>query len=420
MEQEQEQLTSTSSSVGRKVYITRIPLHFTEDIVKRIVIDKLCEQEEKIGGGDDGTVVESIELVYPRDEGADDGNKKKDKRENESSDQPKKEHRGFGFMTFTSATYCEKALGLKTIKGGKKPTSKRLHTMHIRPYIQTTDKDDDNTKATTGGTDHNICYLWSLHRCPYGEKCKFEHVGDGGCIPEKDDGPDLLGKKKKGKCFAYKKNGKCPKGDDCPFSHDFAPKSNAIKQQERLNETSSSKNGIIDDKSQKDCINWKTKGKCRKGEKCPFRHDPELQSSALEKLENKKKRKKNGVSEGIDDGTAPKKQKQPLAIRVFGLNYDTTEEDVREFFKDCGIVNKIEFPTFEDSLRSKGYCGVWFASPKAVTKALQLDGQELHGRWLRIQSGKMLLREWEGGGGHHEANQSNKRSKVGTEYRNLM
>jgi RNA recognition motif-containing protein len=52
------------------------------------------------------------------------------------------------------------------------------------------------------------------------------------------------------------------------------------------------------------------------------------------------------------------------------------------------------FPVFEDSGRSKGYCGVLFTSPKATEKACELDGQELHGRWLSVQPGKMYLKQW--------------------------
>jgi RNA recognition motif-containing protein len=77
------------------------------------------------------------------------------------------------------------------------------------------------------------------------------------------------------------------------------------------------------------------------------------------------------------------------------LNYDTTEDDVRDYFKDCGPIVEITFPTFEDSGRSKGYCGVLFQSPKAVAKAVEKDGMELHERWLSVQAGKMYLRQWE-------------------------
>jgi RNA recognition motif-containing protein len=92
------------------------------------------------------------------------------------------------------------------------------------------------------------------------------------------------------------------------------------------------------------------------------------------------------------------KVKQTLSIRVFGLNYSTTEQDVKDFFQHCGKIVEITFPTYVDSGRSKGYCGILFASPKAVQKAVQeMNGTELHGRWLSVQEGKMFLRKWEEG-----------------------
>jgi hypothetical protein len=233
--------------------------------------------------------------------------------------------------------------------------------MYLRPYSEEE-------------KDTNVCYLWSQHRCPYGDDCKFSHTGEGAC-------QSIQPSKKKGKCFAYKK-GKCDKGDDCPFSHDFEVPTRS-KKNEPL-----SKDNISAPKSEKDCINWKTKGKCRKGDKCPYRHDQELQVAALKKIEKKK------ANTTTTETTEIIKEKQPLSVRVFGLNYDTTEQDIREFFATCGKITDISFPTFEDSGRSKGYCGVWFCSPKAAAKAVELcDGQELQGRWLRVQTGKMM-KQW--------------------------
>jgi nucleolin len=292
--------------------------------------------------------------------------------------------------------------------------------MHLRPYHSTDvdntgdggNNDNSHNIGNNNNDERDVCYLWCLFRCPYGDNCKFRHVGEGGSIPRNahdDDSVDPKEKqrKKKGKCFAFKK-GKCSKGDNCPFSHDFVPKvmtsiaapvaptntkdkGDAAIASNSTSKDDESKAGFS--KSQKDCINWRTKGKCRKGDKCEYRHDPELQQKALQK----KKHKRHGDNEeGEKPSKKAKKEKQPLCVRVFGMNYDTTEYDIREFFKGCGTIQKISFPVFEDSGRSKGYCGVWFASPKAVAFALELDGQELHGRWLRIQSGKMLLKEWEG------------------------
>jgi RNA recognition motif-containing protein len=159
-------------------------------------------------------------------------------------------------------------------------------------------------------------------------------------------------------------------------------------------------------KSEKDCINWKTKGKCRKGDKCVYKHDPQLQKSAFDKIAKKKRRREEGggVDNDIEDHKSNKKkrrdEKQPLSVRVFGLNYDTTEADLKEWIEtNAGHpVQSIIFPRFEDSNRSKGYCGVYFASPKAAKAAVDTcDSAELHGRWLRVQTGKsMTIDEWEG------------------------
>lgn len=377
-----------------KIHISRVPTKFNEEIVQRILNEALLQE----GGDNNKNVVTKVELIYPREDADDDDNGENNHREDgeeakaESTEKNRdnsnaiKEHRGFGFVSLASQEALHAAIQLQTVKGGRKATSKKLYTLHLRPYQNKMDEPSDDQCG------RDVCYLWSLHRCPYGEDCKFQHVGPGGCRPTNVKGDLMVDKgrerKRKGKCFAFKK-GKCAKGDDCTFSHDFETHYATTSTEE------SSKDVTKDNPSndQKDCINWKTKGKCRKGDNCPYRHDPELQKTALEKKENKKRKREDRDEKS---SKAAKKEKQPLAVRVFGLVYACTEDDVRDFFKDCGIINKVLFPTFEDSGRSKGYCGIWFASPKAVAKALELDGAEFQGRWLRIQSGKsMELREWE-------------------------
>jgi RNA recognition motif-containing protein len=355
-----EESSTSEEEEEYKLHISRVPIKFTEDNVQRILEDKLGSDK-----------VKAVELIYPKEE---DEEEEKEKEEKENDGDTKKEHRGFGFVTFHSAENLEQALKLETIRGGRKPTAKKQHTLYLRPY-------------STEEGDH-VCYLWSKNRCPYGDECKFVHSGPGGCLVKKDES-----EKKKGKCFAYKKTGNCPKGDDCPFSHDFEPKKQKPQGEQKT---------IIIPKSEKECINWKTKGKCRKGDNCPYRHDEAVQQAALKKLEKKKRTNSNEEKESKE------KEKQPLSIRIFGMNYETTEQDVREFLKDCGPIKEISFQTFEDSGRSKGYCGVWFSSPKAVEKAVELDGKELMGRWLSIQAGKMYLKQW-------EESHSSKRIKLSAE-----
>jgi len=434
-----------------KCYIGRVPTKFTEEVVQRILV-------EKMGGDVDGAtlIVEKVELIYPHDEDDEDNNNNNDnendnnnnnndnnsdgyradrnrnqdrrsKTQGETENNLGKEHRGFGFVLFATTEHRDAALNLGTVRGGRKKTSKKLHTMYLRPYVAKTydDNDNDNEDANNDtkrqdkengeadtGPGRDICYLWNLKRCPYGENCKFRHVGEGGCVlQEKDLSPEeqkRLQRKRKGKCFTYKKKGTCSKGEDCPFSHDFQPDMDTNTKAKDATNTCAV---VVLAKSEKDCINWKTKGKCRKGDKCVYKHDLQLQKRALEKIAKKKRRREEdgGVDGANDNGddhnnSNNKKQrrneKQPLSVRIFGLNYDTTEVDVKEWIeKHAGHpVKSIIFPRFEDSNRSKGYCGVYFASPKAAKAAVDTcDSAELHGRWLRVQTGKsMTIDEWEG------------------------
>ena len=382
-----------------KVFVSRIPQTFTEDSIKRIF-------EEQFG---DGCVLE-VSIAQERVEDGDGGREygygtsaadvdEKDKQQSSSKSGTNKDdtkHRGFGFVTFSNESTRDAAIEAGTVRGSAKTASKRKHTLYIRPVVREGEEEHNSQGDAAAIGNKNICFLWKKHRCPYGDTCKFVHEGEGGCLVV-----DEASKKKKQKCFAFKKSGKCKLGDECPFSHDVAVMSTGTGSNKKSDEsaidtkandddgTKPSK-AVSKDKSLKDCINWKNKGKCRKGEKCPYRHDEAIRKKVLAK-------KKGKDDDDGDDNTRKRdnnKIRQTLSIRVFGLNYDTTTEDIQKFFSSCGQIMEITFPTFEDSGRSKGYCGVLFTSPKSVQKAIELDGSELAGRWLSIQEGKMYLRKW--------------------------
>jgi RNA recognition motif-containing protein len=388
-----EDMTTTSTDADpqdngeddllRKIHVSRIPTSFNEESVKRIL-------EEAVGR----ETVKEVALIYKRPDDGDNEEETGKKKEKEKKDKTKNkedvasetEHRGFGFVTFITDDSYQRALDLESVRGGRKATSSRKHTLYLRPY------------AVKSEASEEMCYLWSQHRCPYGDKCKFVHEGQGGCLPVASTSD-----KKKPKCFAFKK-GRCKKGDECPFSHDFVPSKLHVPSQQQhsqlkdsadqdVAETKETANKSARPESEKDCINWKTKGKCRKGGKCPYKHDEALLEAALQK--KKRKQEPDGPNDKNNKKSKRSTSKQPLWIRLFGLNYETREHDVRQFLEGCGTIVEIQFPRFEDSGRSKGYCGVLFQSPKAVAKAVELDGQELMGRWLRIQAGKMLLDQWE-------------------------
>lgn len=345
-----EEVYNNSSADDRKIFLSRIPSTLNEESI-RVVLEK------KLGEGS----VEHVALTLKKDDNEGLGAAK--------SGIEATEHRGFAFVTLSSKEKCTEALSLETIRAKAKEGSKRKHTIYIRPIVRCS-SDVNEEDGIDAATSLKVCFLWTKFRCPYGDECKFSHVGDGGCEDKKIP-LSLEEKKKKQKCFTYKTRGKCKLGDACPYSHNFEA---SILVTENSKER---------DLKEKDCISWKTKGKCRKGDACLYRHDDCVRDSALEKKQ-KKLTKKRGRSENP----------QPLSIRVFGLNYETKESDVREYFQHCGLIKEITFPTFEDSGRSKGYCGILFTSPKATEKACELDGQELHGRWLSVQAGKMYLKQW--------------------------
>lgn len=397
---------------SRKIFLSRIPQTFNEESITRIL-------EANFGT----RCVVNVSIVYDKNENgaAADADKKQKKRKKtgmKDDDQQPPAHRGFAFVTFQSSTKCQEAILSATVRGSAKVTTatdskskQRKHTMYIRPVLRDDTSADHATttknKHTHDGNEKDICFLWTKHRCPYGKGCKFVHVGEGGCVVatttvnseqyDEDGAATTIIKKKH--CFNFKKSGRCKAGDNCPFLHDTNAIPTKNKHKEKVGDNDEQNKNK--DKSQILCINWKNKGKCRKGERCPYRHgnsdDHDLvvcakAGKATERIHNidtnEKKKRKQKDNNDI-------KQRQSLSIRIFGLNYDTTPDDVRTLLQNCGPIMELTFPTYEDSGRSKGYCGVLFQSPKAVQKAILLDGCELHDRWLRIQEGTMFLQKWE-------------------------
>ena len=361
---------------SRKAFLSRIPQAFTTDTIKNLL--------ETNFGID---CVSDVVIVYDRSEStiAHEGgiNAHRSDTVGKLGDK-QQQHRGFGFVTFTTQEQYQNAIDSGTVRGSISAKSHRKYTLYIRPVIRSDDSNNNNHYSGTMENDgnvtttipkgdeltKNICFLWTKHRCPYGLNCKFIHVGEGGCITTTSSADDVISTVTSKKIKTKKKKLSAKQEDD-------EEGNTATTKEEK-------------DKSQIDCINYKNKGKCRKGDKCPYRHDANSIRS------NKKKQQLTSTSNTMDDGTTTTmKKRQSLSIRVFGLNYTTTEQDVHDYFTHCGKIMEITFPTYEDSGRSKGYCGVLFTSPKAVEKAVALDGGELHGRWLRIQEGKMYLKKWE-------------------------
>ena len=72
-------------------------------------------------------------------------------------------------------------------------------------------------------------------------------------------------------------------------------------------------------------------------------------------------------------------------IFVNGLSYESTEDDVRDFFKECGDIERINLPRYQHSSKNVGYCHVRFSKDRYAKRALKLSGNYLDKRYLRIE-----------------------------------
>jgi len=71
-------------------------------------------------------------------------------------------------------------------------------------------------------------------------------------------------------------------------------------------------------------------------------------------------------------------------VFVGGLSFDAEENDVREFFNDCGTIKTIRIPLRDDG-KKKGMAFVEFSTGEEAQKAEGKNGQEMMGRWLKVQ-----------------------------------
>lgn len=91
---------------------------------------------------------------------------------------------------------------------------------------------------------------------------------------------------------------------------------------------------------------------------------------------------------------------------VGNLNYNASEDDLRNFFKSAGNIQNIEIVKDKYSGQSKGFGFVEMSTPEEAQKAIELSGQELLGRALNVSMarpprprGERPERRGGGGGG---------------------
>jgi len=87
-------------------------------------------------------------------------------------------------------------------------------------------------------------------------------------------------------------------------------------------------------------------------------------------------------------------------LYVGNLSYESTEEQVKEFFSKAGTVDTVNLIMDREQNRPKGFGFVEMATDEEAKKAIeQLNEQELDGRKLVVNEAKpMQKRNREGGG----------------------
>jgi RNA recognition motif-containing protein len=72
---------------------------------------------------------------------------------------------------------------------------------------------------------------------------------------------------------------------------------------------------------------------------------------------------------------------------VSGLPYETTEEQLKEFFgDDAKEIGGIKLPKYQDSSRCIGYAHVLFNTLNAYESALSKNGSKIGSRYLDIKA----------------------------------
>ncbi len=75
----------------------------------------------------------------------------------------------------------------------------------------------------------------------------------------------------------------------------------------------------------------------------------------------------------------------PKKLYIGNMNYDTTEDRLRELFEVYGEVTSVNVVTDRNTGRARGFAFVEMATDEAATAAIAaLDGQTVDGRQLKV------------------------------------
>ena len=87
-------------------------------------------------------------------------------------------------------------------------------------------------------------------------------------------------------------------------------------------------------------------------------------------------------------------------IFVGGLNWDATDDDLRQSFGECGTITDAVVVNDRDTGRSRGFGFVTYSSDEEAKAAVEkFDGQDFMGRKLTVNEARQREERGDGGGG---------------------
>ncbi|KAJ4719826.1 31 kDa ribonucleoprotein, chloroplastic [Melia azedarach] len=108
------------------------------------------------------------------------------------------------------------------------------------------------------------------------------------------------------------------------------------------------------------------------------------------KIEEENKGNGGPVANVESNETSESQANGNVATKVYvgGIPYNASENDIKTYFEGCGTINDIDYMTFPDSGKFRGIAIINFRTEGAAKRALALDGSEMDGLFLKIQSYK--------------------------------
>jgi len=81
------------------------------------------------------------------------------------------------------------------------------------------------------------------------------------------------------------------------------------------------------------------------------------------------------------------KSSNNITLFIRNIPYDTSEDEIKDLFGKYGLIKAIRLPICrDDPSKLKGICFIDFSDPKCLIEALELDGYNLRGRFLKLDA----------------------------------